>query len=62
MRCEGGVALLKYSAPAPPPLQQSTFYSRFNGTDLMEDWTPTNTRYAPAPISVVEHMIVSILS
>lgn len=40
----------------------NTFYARFNRTDPVEEWTPTNTSYAPAPISVEEWKVVSILS
>eukprot|EP00064_Thunnus_orientalis_P002407 superscaffoldBa00000174_g2414 len=42
--------------------QLNIFYDRFNGTDPVEDWTPTNTSYAAAPISVEEQKVISILS
>ena len=42
---------LRYSAQSQPH-SQSTFYTRFNRTDPIEDWTLTKISYAPALISV----------
>ena len=53
----------KIQCPDPTSFteQLNTFYTRFNRTDPMGDWSPNNTSHAPAEIYVQERKVVSIL-
>lgn len=51
----------RHPNPASSAEELNTFYARFNMSDAV-DWTPANTSYTSAPVSVEERKVVSVQS